>query len=67
MKNYLKRFKNVGTVLALVGAVAQVAILCGVKFDAELVNAIAIAICNVFVVLGIMNNPTNEGLDLPTK
>lgn len=64
-KNYLKRFQNVGTILAIVGAIGLILQQFGYKVDMEWLNNTATAICSLLVLLGIANNPQNSGIDLP--
>lgn len=65
MLNYLERFKNTGTVLGIVGLVGSLLIQFGVKVDIAWLNATAQIVCSILVVLGICNNSTTTGLDLP--
>lgn len=67
MKEYLKRFRNVGTIISLIGFVGLLLNQCGVKIDAEWLNAITQTICSMLVILGVANNPQTGGLDLPNK
>ena len=66
MKEYLKRFQNTGTIIALVAAIGLVLQQFGVKIDMEWLNNTVTAICAVLVILGIANNPTTGGIDIPT-
>lgn len=66
MKEYLKRFQNTGTIIALVAAIGLVLQQFGVKVDMEWLNNTVTAICAVLVILGIANNPTTGGIDMPT-
>ena len=65
LKNYLKRFQNVGTILAIVGAIGLILQQFGFKIDMEWLNNTATAICSLLVLLGVANNPENSGVDLP--
>lgn len=65
LKNYLKRFQNVGTILAIVGAIGLILQQFGYKVDMEWLNNTATAICSLLVLLGIANNPQSSGIDLP--
>ena len=65
LKNYLKRFQNVGTILAFVGAIGLILQQLGYKVDMEWLNNTATAICSLLVLLGIANNPQSSGIDLP--
>lgn len=64
-KNYMKRFQNVGTILAIVGAIGLILQQFGYKVDMEWLNNTATAICGLLVLLGIANNPQSSGIDLP--
>lgn len=66
MKEYLKRFQNTGTIIALVAAIGLVLQQFGVKVDMEWLNNTVTAICSVLIILGIANNPTTGGIDMPT-
>lgn len=66
MKEYLKRFQNTGTIIALVAAVGLVLQQFGVKIDMEWLNNTVTAICAVLIILGIANDPTTSGIDVPT-
>ena len=63
-KNYMKRFQNVGTILAIVGAIGLILQQFGYKVDMEWLNNTATAICSLLVLLGIANNPQSSGIDL---
>ena len=67
MKQYLERFKNTGTIMALVGAVGLLLQQFGCKIDLEWLNNVATTICIILVILVICNNPTTSGIDLPGK
>ena len=63
-KNYMKRFQNVGTILAIVGAIGLILQQFGYRVDMEWLNNTATAICSLLVLLRIANNPQNSGIDL---
>lgn len=65
MKEWLKRFQNTGTIVALVGAIGLVLKQFGVAVDLQWLDNTTTAICYVLVILGIANNPTNPGMDIP--
>lgn len=65
IKRYLKRFKNPGTLIALIGAIGVVFQQFGFKVDQVWLNSTITAICSVLVILGICNDPTTPGLDNP--
>lgn len=65
LRNYLKRFQNVGTILAIVGAIGLILQQFGYAVDMEWLNNTTTAICSLLVLLGIANNPESSGIDLP--
>lgn len=65
MKEYLKRFKNVGTVISMVSLVGLLLIQLGVTVDMEWLDTTIKLICSIGVVAGVMNNPETKGLDIP--
>lgn len=65
MLDYLKRFKNTGTIIGIVGLLGSLAIQFGVKVDLSWLNNTAQIVCSILVVLGICNNAETKGLDLP--
>lgn len=67
MKQYLERFKNVGTVMSLVGAVGLLLQQFGYNINLEWLNNVATTVCSILVILGICNNPNTPGMDLPRK
>ncbi len=67
MDNYIKRFKNTGTLMSLVGLVGLLLLQFGIKIDLDWLNATANLICSILVILGVCNNPETVGVDLPQK
>ncbi len=67
MKTYFNRFKNVGTILSVVGLIGLLLVQFGVSIDLEWLDTTAKIACSLLVVLGICNNPDTSGLDLPTN
>ena len=65
--NYLKRFKNPGTVVATVSAILLVATTLGFKVDNDQIMYAVKIVCSLGIALGVMNNPETSGIDLPTK
>lgn len=61
------RFKNVGTVMAIVGTVGLLLNQFGLNIDIEWLDTTADLVCTVLVLLGVMNNPTTKGVDNPFK
>lgn len=67
MLNYLKRFKNVGTIVSLVGLVGLLLVQFGVNIDLNWLDTTVKIVCSILVLLGICNNPNTNGIDLPVN
>lgn len=67
MNNYLKRFKNTGTIISIVGLIGLLMVQFGLKIDLQWLDATIKIVCSLLVALGICNNPTTPGLDNPLK
>lgn len=65
MKEWLKRFRNPGVLVSLVGAIGIVLQQFGVEVDQVWLNNTITAVCTVLVILGIANDPNTNGLDTP--
>lgn len=65
MKAYLQRFKNSGTIIALASAIGLLLVQFGVSIDLEWLDYTVKILCSVGVLLGVLNNPTTPGTDLP--
>ena len=66
----LKRFKNYGLWVSIISLIPLVCTGLGIKTLPSNYNEIAIAILSIFVMLGIVNNPTTENkgfIDDPKK
>lgn len=59
------KLKNPGTIMALVGLALILLNALGVEVDSTKVENVALTICSALVILGIINNPTTGGVDLP--
>ncbi|NRY62640.1 hypothetical protein [Clostridium beijerinckii] len=66
MLDYIKRFKNTGTIISLLGLMGLLLIQLGFGIDLDWLNKTINIVCSILVVLGICNNPNTTGLDLPT-
>lgn len=65
MLEYIKRFKNTGTIISLVGLIGLLLIQFGLNIDLDWLNKTINVVCSILVVLGICNDPETTGLDLP--
>ena len=63
----IKRLKNPGTVIALVGMVGLLLNQFGVDVDLKWLDTTINLVCSICVLLGVMNNPNTEGIDNPFK
>lgn len=59
-KSILTRLNNKGTILALVSLLATLVIQFGVDIDANNYTEIATTICNILILLGVLNDPTTS-------
>ena len=64
MEKYFIRFKNVGTVVSLVGLIGLLLTQFGFKVDLVWLDNTIKLVCSIGIVLGIMNNPDTKGIDL---
>lgn len=64
MLDYLKRFKNVGTIISLAGFIGLLLNQFGLNVDLQWLNTTINIVCSILVVLGICNNPHTDGLDI---
>lgn len=65
MLDYIKRFKNTGTIISLTGLIGLLLIQFGIQVDIDWMNNTTKIVCAILVILGICNNPGTKGLDLP--
>ncbi|NFI51677.1 hypothetical protein FDA52_01560 [Clostridium botulinum] len=61
----MERLKNPGTIITLVSLVILVLTTNGVLVDNERVMTTVQAFCSIGVILGVLNNPGTDGVDLP--
>ncbi len=67
MSKYLKRFKNTGTIMSLVGLIGLLLLQFGIRIDLDWLKTTANIVCSILVILGVCNNPETKGIDLPKK
>ena len=65
MKEYLQRFKNPGTIISIASIVGLLLAQFGVNVDQVWLDNTIKLVCSLCLVLGVMNNPTTGGVDLP--
>lgn len=65
MKDLLVRLSNVGTIIALASVILFILNNCGILVDNDKIMNIINGLCSIGVLLGFLNNPETNGLDLP--
>lgn len=60
LSSLLKRLNNKGTILALASLIVSLLIQFGLNIDSEKVIGIVQTICSILIILGVLNNPTND-------
>lgn len=60
LKSILIRLNNKGTILSLVALVVSLLIQFGVEIDSEKVVGIINTICSILIILGLLNDPTQN-------
>ena len=65
MKEYLNRFKNPGTIISVISVMGLLLTQFGFDVDLVWLDETVKLICSLGIVLGAMNNPTTNGVDLP--
>lgn len=60
LKSILTRLNNKGTIIALVSLIISLVIQFGVDVDANKYTDIATTICNILILLGVLNDPTTS-------
>ena len=59
-KSILTRLNNKGTVTALAALIVELLVQFGADIDSAKITSIINIFCCIFVILGIMNDPTNN-------
>ena len=67
MQELLNRLKHPSTIISLVGLIGMLLIQLGVKVDMEWLNNTVQIICSILILLGVVNDPTTEGIYLCKK
>lgn len=65
MKDYLGRLKNPFVCFAVCMLILNMVVQLGIDVDMNSAELFIQSFCNVCVLLGIMNNSTTSGVDLP--
>nr|WP_066875025.1 phage holin [Clostridium mediterraneense] len=64
---YLKKLNNVGSIVGITSLIIVILTANHVNVDSNRILTTVKAICSIFVILGILNNPATTGIDLPGK
>lgn len=60
LKSIATRLNNKGTIISLVALVVSLLVQFGLDIDSEkVINAVQ-TICNILIILGILNNPVDD-------
>lgn len=65
MKRYINRLKKPATIVGVCGYLVTIATSLGISVDSDIIMTIVKSICAICVLLGILNNPETDGMDLP--
>lgn len=60
IKSILRRLKNPSVILSVVSQIITILMLFNVDVKADVITGIVTAACSIFVLLGILSNPTTE-------
>ena len=60
LKSILKRLNNKGTIVSLAALIVSLLCQFGLKIDSEKVLTIVQTICSILIILGLLNDPTEN-------
>ena len=60
LKSILTRLNNKGTIISLAALIVSLLIQFGVDIDSEKIIGIVQTICSIFILLGVLNDPTEN-------
>ena len=60
LKSILKRLNNKGTIISLAALIVSLLIQFGVDIDSEKILGIVQTICSILILLGLLNDPTEN-------
>lgn len=64
---YLKNLNNAGSIIGIASLIVMILTANHVNIDSNRIMDIIKAICSILVILGILNNPSTTGIDIPGK
>ena len=60
LKSICERLNNKGTIISLAALIVSLICQFGIKIDSEKILAIVQTICNILIILGLLNNPVDN-------
>lgn len=60
LKSVLTRLNNKGTIISLVALAVTLVMQFGIDIDANKYTDIANTVCNILIILGLLNDPTTS-------
>lgn len=60
LKSLVKRLNNKGTILSLAALIVSLLIQFGIEIDSERIVGIVNTICSILIILGLLNDPTQN-------
>ena len=60
LKSILKRLNNKGTIVSLAALIVSLLCQFGLRIDSEKVLTIVQTICSILIILGLLNDPTEN-------
>lgn len=60
LKSLVKRLNNKGTILSLAALIVSLLIQFGIEIDSEKIVGIVNTICSILIILGLLNDPTQN-------
>lgn len=64
---YLKNLNNAGSIIGIASLIVMILTANHVNIDSNRIMDTIKAICSILVILGILNNPSTTGIDIPGK
>ena len=65
MRKILRRLKNPSTIIAITSSIVVIItnLDIGINIDNEAIDLIIDSICTIGIAIGILNNPSTDGID----
>ena len=60
LKSIYERLNNKGTIISLAALIVSLICQFGIEIDSEKILAIVQTICNILIILGLLNNPVDN-------